>query len=191
MRFSASSWLRIFVPDAAWRHGVRAVQAGYPLCLLSQQYRMHPAISAFPASFFYSGKLLDAAAVAGGGSAGAGGGRTAPWHDRPCLPPLAFWDCREVGGAPTCKPLALEESQQVTTPRMPSFLSSRRSTFSLPPCRAARAASGAVAVAAPSATPRRQRWRMCCMQVCAGHVACGEAAGTAAELFPRFAWKCL
>jgi hypothetical protein len=72
------------------------LQAGYPVVLLQQQYRMHPAISAFPASFFYGGKLLDAPAVlpdAPGG--GAASGRSAPWHARAALPPLAFWDCRE------------------------------------------------------------------------------------------------
>ena len=78
----------------------RLQQAGYPLCLLRQQYRMHPAISAWPSSFFYSGQLQDAAAVvvppSGGGGGGGGGGRSAPWHERPCFPPLAFWDCREA-----------------------------------------------------------------------------------------------
>ncbi len=34
------------------------LQAGYPLCMLRQQYRMHPAISAWPSAFFYQGELL-------------------------------------------------------------------------------------------------------------------------------------
>ncbi|KAL4457300.1 hypothetical protein ABPG75_012165 [Micractinium tetrahymenae] len=71
----------------------RLMQAGYPLCMLRTQYRMHPAISSWPAAFFYSGRLLDAPTVAATGD--GGGGRAAPWHARPCFPPLAFWDCRE------------------------------------------------------------------------------------------------
>lgn len=48
----------------------------------------------FPAAFFYSGRLRDAPAVLVQGA--DGGGRAAPWHARPCFPPLAFWDCKEA-----------------------------------------------------------------------------------------------
>ncbi|GAB4823482.1 hypothetical protein N2152v2_010528 [Parachlorella kessleri] len=71
----------------------RLQTAGYPVCLLSEQYRMHPAIAAWPSAFFYDGRLTDAPGVAPG-PAGAGG-RAAPWHAMPCFPPLAFFDCLE------------------------------------------------------------------------------------------------
>ena len=83
-----------------------AAQAGYPVCLLSEQYRMHPAISAWPSSYFYEGRLLDAPGVAAGsGGGGGGGGRAAPWHATLCFPPLAFYDCLEVRAVPA---LAME-----------------------------------------------------------------------------------
>lgn len=37
----------------------RLVQAGYPLIRLTQQYRMHPAIRAFPSRYFYEDTLED------------------------------------------------------------------------------------------------------------------------------------
>lgn len=55
--------------------------------MLSEQYRMHPLISAWPSRFFYEGRLVD-------------GERTTPascaadFHSRPCFPPLAVFDCR-------------------------------------------------------------------------------------------------
>ena len=55
--------------------------------LLAEQYRMHPAISAWPSSYFYAGYLKDAPAV-------LGNSRSAPFHQTPCFPPLAFFDCR-------------------------------------------------------------------------------------------------
>jgi hypothetical protein len=54
---------------------------------LSEQYRMHPSISAWPASYFYKGKLIDGPSVKGGGGAAA-------FHAHPCFPPLALFDCR-------------------------------------------------------------------------------------------------
>jgi superfamily I DNA and/or RNA helicase len=39
----------------------RLKQAGIPSYLLNEQYRMHPAISRWPSSRFYSGDLLDSA----------------------------------------------------------------------------------------------------------------------------------
>lgn len=62
-------------------------QAGVPVSLLAEQYRMHPAISAWPSEYFYSGQLKDAPAV-------LNTARTAPFHQTPCFPPLAFFDCR-------------------------------------------------------------------------------------------------
>jgi hypothetical protein len=146
----------------------RLQQAGYPLCLLRQQYRMHPAISAWPSAFFYSGQLQDAAAlvVPPSGSNGSGG-RSAPWHDRPCFPPLAFWDCREASaGAGRLRG------------RMHEGLVSRRwagccwpavDRLHAPWC--CRGGSAGAAAAARSAMPRRLRLHMPSMQVrrSAGH----------------------
>ena len=68
---------------------VRHAQAGMPVCMLREQYRMHPCISAWPSSFFYEGLLVDAPSV-------QGQGRAAPFHKDGCFPPLAFFDCRCV-----------------------------------------------------------------------------------------------
>ena len=91
----------------------RLQQAGCPLCLLRQQYRMHPAISAWPSAFFYSGQLQDAAAVSALPS-GGGGGRSAPWHERPCFPPLAFWDCQEASAGADCLAGACVRAQSLS-----------------------------------------------------------------------------
>ena len=68
-------------------------QAGHAVTMLSEQYRMHPAISAWPSLFFYQGKLSDATSAL----PGAGASRAADFHKRPCFPPLAFFDCRRAG----------------------------------------------------------------------------------------------
>lgn len=57
------------------------------MAMLSEQYRMHPAISAWPASYFYHGNLVDGPSVKGGGCAAA-------FHAHACFPPLALFDCR-------------------------------------------------------------------------------------------------
>ena len=49
---------------------------------------MHPAISVWPSLFFYDRKLLDGPELRDGSC------RRAPWHSRPCFPPLAFFDCQ-------------------------------------------------------------------------------------------------
>lgn len=38
-------------------------QAGYPVAMLTEQYRMHPDISAWPSHFFYEGRIQDHAAL--------------------------------------------------------------------------------------------------------------------------------
>ena len=38
----------------------RLMTAGHPIHMMNIQYRMHPAISAFPSKEFYDGKLTDA-----------------------------------------------------------------------------------------------------------------------------------
>ena len=72
-------------------------QAGVPVCMLQEQYRMHPAISAWPSRFFYAGRLSDADSV-------QGRGRAAAFHRQSCFPPLAFYDCR-------CASLAVQRLQ--------------------------------------------------------------------------------
>ena len=64
------------------------LQAGHGVVMLSEQYRMHPAISAWPSRFFYESKLLDGPELRDGTL------RKAPWHSRPCFPPIAFFDCQ-------------------------------------------------------------------------------------------------
>ena len=59
------------------------MQAGWPVHMLTVQYRMHRELSAFPNSFTYEGRLLDAPSVAA---------REAPCNaNRPFLP-LNFVD---------------------------------------------------------------------------------------------------
>ncbi|BDA50111.1 probable helicase SEN1 at C-terminar half [Coccomyxa sp. Obi] len=66
----------------------RLQQAGVAVCLLAEQYRMHPAISAWPSAYFYASQLKDAPAV-------LNDARSALFHQTLCFPPLAFFDCRE------------------------------------------------------------------------------------------------
>ena len=58
-----------------------------PVCMLTEQYRMHPAISAWPSQYFYKGLLVDADSVRSRGKA-------AGFHKRHCFAPLALYDCR-------------------------------------------------------------------------------------------------
>ena len=58
-----------------------------PVCMLTEQYRMHPAISAWPSQYFYRGLLVDAESVRDQGKA-------AGFHKRRCFAPLALYDCR-------------------------------------------------------------------------------------------------
>lgn len=66
----------------------RLARAGFPVQLLREQYRSHPAISAFPARFFYDGELADGAGV-------DAASRGAPWHGRLAFAPMCVWDCQE------------------------------------------------------------------------------------------------
>lgn len=65
----------------------RCQKAGAHVVMLSQQYRMHPAISAWPSSQFYGGKLTNAVSAED---------RKARFHDSRCFPPLAFFNCSQV-----------------------------------------------------------------------------------------------
>jgi hypothetical protein len=83
-------------PAERYLHLTRA-QAGHRPALLTEQFRMHPAISAWPSKFFYDGRLRDAPSVAGDRASGAASSRAATFHRRACFGPLAFFDCQEVG----------------------------------------------------------------------------------------------
>ena len=61
----------------------RLQRAGYPVIMLSKQYRMHPDISRFPSLHFYENKLLDGAQKAE---------KSDPFHDHRCLGPYMFFD---------------------------------------------------------------------------------------------------
>lgn len=63
------------------------MQAGMPVCMLTEQYRMHPSISAWPSQYFYKGLLVDAESVQGQGKA-------AKFHQQRCFQPLMLYDCR-------------------------------------------------------------------------------------------------
>ncbi|CAG9466793.1 unnamed protein product [Pedinophyceae sp. YPF-701] len=69
----------------------RLQSVGYPVRLLTTQYRMHPKIRAFPSKQFYGGSLVDADGIEAA--------TRRPWHDPPsggaaacCFGPLAFFD---------------------------------------------------------------------------------------------------
>ncbi|KAF0923218.1 hypothetical protein E2562_003428 [Oryza meyeriana var. granulata] len=61
----------------------RLQRAGYPVIMLTKQYRMHPEISRFPSLHFYENKLLDGAQAAD---------KSALFHDHDCLGPYMFFD---------------------------------------------------------------------------------------------------
>uniref|UniRef100_A0A453L6F0 DNA2/NAM7 helicase-like C-terminal domain-containing protein n=1 Tax=Aegilops tauschii subsp. strangulata TaxID=200361 RepID=A0A453L6F0_AEGTS len=61
----------------------RLQRAGYPVIMLTKQYRMHPDISRFPSLHFYENKLLDGAQKAE---------KSVPFHDHSCLGPYMFFD---------------------------------------------------------------------------------------------------
>lgn len=52
----------------------RLQASGYPVNVLDVQYRMHPAISAFPSAEFYQGRLKDGEVGVGGGEGGCNAG---------------------------------------------------------------------------------------------------------------------
>lgn len=68
------------------RLSVMAVQAGRRVMMLSEQYRMHPAISSWPSTYFYDSLLRDGEGI-------TPLTRRATFHDHPCFPPFAFFDC--------------------------------------------------------------------------------------------------
>lgn len=66
---------------------MRLIESGYDYTSLDKQYRMHPAISAFPRKFFYDSRLQDGISD-----------KQRPWFDvnwKFPVPdiPLMFWDC--------------------------------------------------------------------------------------------------
>ncbi|WIA30316.1 hypothetical protein OEZ86_000404 [Tetradesmus obliquus] len=62
----------------------RLQASGYPVNVLDVQYRMHPAISAFPSAEFYQGRLKDGEGVLAQTSR--------PWHSLRCFGPFAVFD---------------------------------------------------------------------------------------------------
>ncbi|XP_065864126.1 uncharacterized protein [Euphorbia lathyris] len=61
----------------------RIQKAGYPVTMLTKQYRMHPEISRFPSSHFYDGKLLNGEKMSN---------KTGTFHETEGLGPYVFYD---------------------------------------------------------------------------------------------------
>ncbi|XP_057535816.1 uncharacterized protein LOC130813918 isoform X2 [Amaranthus tricolor] len=64
----------------------RLQRAGYPVIMLTEQYRMHPEICHFPSLHFYDGKLLNGVPTSS---------KTAPFHKTSGLGPYVFYDVRD------------------------------------------------------------------------------------------------
>eukprot|EP00897_Mesotaenium_endlicherianum_P004197 jgi/Mesen1/3805/ME000206S02990 len=64
----------------------RLQTAGFPVTMLSHQYRMHPEIRRFPSAYFYERQLVDGEGI-------SEASRGAPFHQEPPLLPYAFFDC--------------------------------------------------------------------------------------------------
>eukprot|EP00850_Spirogloea_muscicola_P018923 SM000179S03395 [mRNA] locus=s179:43590:47092:- [translate_table: standard] len=62
----------------------RFQEGGYPVQMLTVQYRMHQDIREFPSAEFYGGSLVDGEGVTAA--------TQRPWHCYPCFGPLAFLD---------------------------------------------------------------------------------------------------
>ncbi|XP_024543048.1 probable helicase DDB_G0274399 [Selaginella moellendorffii] len=61
---------------------------GYPVSMLTTQYRMHPEIRSFPSTHYYGGQLKD-------GSTVLHGNRSATFHRERCFEPYRFFDIRD------------------------------------------------------------------------------------------------
>ncbi|KFK43885.1 hypothetical protein AALP_AA1G186300 [Arabis alpina] len=61
----------------------RLQRAGYPILMLTQQYRMHPDICRFPSMHFYDNKLLNGVDMSS---------KSAPFHESHYLGPYVFYD---------------------------------------------------------------------------------------------------
>lgn len=61
----------------------RLQRAGYPILMLTQQYRMHPEICRFPSMHFYDNKLLNGVDMSS---------KSAPFHENHHLGPYVFYD---------------------------------------------------------------------------------------------------
>lgn len=64
----------------------RFEQCGYPVHMLKTQYRMHPAIRAFPSKFFYDDELVDGPDMVKL--------NTRPWHKFAVFRPFVFFDVK-------------------------------------------------------------------------------------------------
>lgn len=70
---------------------------GTPALMLTEQYRMHPDVRAFPSSFFYQGRLTDSASV----RARATPSFLQRWPFLPCVPALVLARCSLLRSPPT------------------------------------------------------------------------------------------
>ncbi|KAL6846836.1 hypothetical protein ACP4OV_024284 [Aristida adscensionis] len=106
----------------------RLQRAGYPVIMLTKQYRMHPEISRFPSLHFYENKLLDGATMAE---------KSAPFHDHDYLGPYMFFDIadgreqcgRNAATQSLCNEFEADAALQILTllkNRYPSEFSSRK-----------------------------------------------------------------
>lgn len=68
----------------------RLQRCGMRVHMLDVQYRCHPEIAAFPAAYFYKGRL------ANGDNVRSPAWRR-PFHAVPCFPPILFWDLQSTG----------------------------------------------------------------------------------------------
>ena len=94
--------------------------------VLNTQYRMHPAITAFPSREFYAGLLHDAPGMAES--------MTAPWHEHAGLGPLAFYDVRgALCFAVTLMPSiqSIQICHQVQNSGMSRFMFFMRNAFAI------------------------------------------------------------
>lgn len=71
----------------------RLQTAGYPVHVLTTQYRMHPDIRAFPSDAFYAGALRD--------GPGMDAAAARPWHASPAFAPAVFYDVPGAEATPS------------------------------------------------------------------------------------------
>lgn len=96
----------------------RLQRAGYPVIMLTEQYRMHPEICSFPSSHFYESKLLN----------GQMPDKSATFHKNPHLGPYVFYDVvdgRENHGKHSGSLSIYNESEVEAAVAMLKFLNKR------------------------------------------------------------------
>ncbi|RLN33906.1 uncharacterized protein C2845_PM03G01890 [Panicum miliaceum] len=101
----------------------RLQRAGYPVIMLTKQYRMHPEISRFPSLHFYENKLLDGAEMAE---------KSASFHDHDYLGPYMFFDIadgREHCGKNAATQSLCNESEADAALAILTYLKKRLTSF--------------------------------------------------------------